>query len=135
MLPFSTEFPVRASPNRAAFVSEVVGWLRGMRQGGGICGDQRGAGSHERLVDRLSGAGIVQDQTVYAFDRLLGAVHRFRILVLVGDLLQRGPLAIPGANGPCRASSAHTSRARAAGVIAPAEDQPVFRPDDLRADI
>lgn len=31
MLPFSTEFPVRASPNRAAFVSEVVGWLRGMR--------------------------------------------------------------------------------------------------------
>lgn len=31
MLPFSTEFPVRASPNRAAFVAEVVGWLRGMK--------------------------------------------------------------------------------------------------------
>lgn len=31
MLPFSTEFPVRASANRAAFVAEVVGWLRGMK--------------------------------------------------------------------------------------------------------
>lgn len=31
MLPFSTELPVRTSPNRAAFVAEVVGWLRGMK--------------------------------------------------------------------------------------------------------
>ncbi len=31
MLPFSTEFPVRTSPNRAAFVAEVVGWLHGMK--------------------------------------------------------------------------------------------------------
>jgi hypothetical protein len=31
MFPFSTEFPVRPSANRAAFVAEVVGWLRGMK--------------------------------------------------------------------------------------------------------
>lgn len=30
MTPFSTEFPVRASDNRAAFVAEVIAWLRGM---------------------------------------------------------------------------------------------------------
>lgn len=31
MLQFSSEFPVRPSDNRAAFVSEVVAWIRGMR--------------------------------------------------------------------------------------------------------
>lgn len=31
MLPFSTEFPVIPSDNRAAFVAEVVAWIRGMR--------------------------------------------------------------------------------------------------------
>lgn len=30
MLPFSTEFPVRPSENRAAFVAEIIAWLRGM---------------------------------------------------------------------------------------------------------
>ncbi|MFN7168396.1 MAG: hypothetical protein ACK4NV_15210 [Pannonibacter sp.] len=30
MQPFSTEFPVQAWPNRAAFVAEIIGWLRGM---------------------------------------------------------------------------------------------------------
>lgn len=29
MLPFSTEFPVKAVDNRAAFVAEVIAWLRG----------------------------------------------------------------------------------------------------------
>lgn len=28
---FATEFPVRANPNRAAFVAEVIAWLRGTR--------------------------------------------------------------------------------------------------------
>jgi hypothetical protein len=32
MFPFSTEFPVRPNSNRAAFVAEVVGWLRGMER-------------------------------------------------------------------------------------------------------
>ena len=31
MIPFSTEFPVIPSDNRAAFVAEVVAWIRGMR--------------------------------------------------------------------------------------------------------
>ena len=31
MLPFSTEFPVQPSANRAAFVAEVVAWIRGMQ--------------------------------------------------------------------------------------------------------
>src|SRR5690606_18506527 len=31
MLPFSTEFPVRPSANRAAFVAEVIAWIRGMQ--------------------------------------------------------------------------------------------------------
>lgn len=31
MLPFSTEFPVIPSDNRAAFVKEVVAWIRGMQ--------------------------------------------------------------------------------------------------------
>jgi hypothetical protein len=31
MFPFSTEFPVRPSANRAAFVAEVISWLRGMK--------------------------------------------------------------------------------------------------------
>jgi len=31
MLPFSTEFPVIPSDNRAAFVAEVVAWIRGMQ--------------------------------------------------------------------------------------------------------
>lgn len=31
MVPFSTEFPVIPSDNRAAFVAEVVAWIRGMR--------------------------------------------------------------------------------------------------------
>ncbi|CUH63131.1 hypothetical protein TG4357_00494 [Thalassovita gelatinovora] len=31
MLPFSTEFPVLPSDNRAAFAAEVVAWLRGMQ--------------------------------------------------------------------------------------------------------
>mgnify|MGYP003110226723 CR=1 FL=1 len=31
MLPFSTEFPVRASENRADFVAEVLAWVRGMQ--------------------------------------------------------------------------------------------------------
>lgn len=31
MLPFSTEFPVRQRENRAAFVAEVVAWIRGMQ--------------------------------------------------------------------------------------------------------
>lgn len=31
MLPFSTEFPVRPSTNRAVFVAEVVAWIRGMQ--------------------------------------------------------------------------------------------------------
>lgn len=29
MLPFATEFPVKPVPNRAAFVSQVIAWLRG----------------------------------------------------------------------------------------------------------
>jgi len=31
MIPFSTEFPVKASENRAAFIAEVIAWLRGMQ--------------------------------------------------------------------------------------------------------
>lgn len=29
MLPFSTEFPVKANQNRAAFIAEIIAWLRG----------------------------------------------------------------------------------------------------------
>ena len=32
MLPFSTEFPVRAGQSNAAFVAEVIAWLRGNRE-------------------------------------------------------------------------------------------------------
>ena len=31
MTVFATEFPVKSNVNRAAFVSEVIAWLRGMR--------------------------------------------------------------------------------------------------------
>lgn len=32
MLPFATEFPVKRHDNKAAFVAEVLGWLRGMER-------------------------------------------------------------------------------------------------------
>lgn len=39
MVTFSTEFPVQASKDRAAFVAEIVGWLRGMQHQSVISSD------------------------------------------------------------------------------------------------
>ena len=43
---------------------------------------------------RLTGAGIVQDRAAHAFDRLLRAMHGGRVLVLAGNVPQRGLLAV-----------------------------------------
>jgi len=51
----------------------------------GLGRDQRGAISHEGLINRLTGAGVVQDWPAHALHGFLRAVHRVGVLIAVGD--------------------------------------------------
>ena len=95
-------------------------------------GDQRGAGTRERLVHRLARSAGVLHRPPHAPHRLLRAVHRLRVLRPAGDLPQRRLLAVTR-------PVAGATDGIPAGLVLPmvmtmAEHQPVLGPDHLRPD-
>src|SRR3954466_9826103 len=99
---------------------------------GHLSRDDRRARAAERLVDGLPGRRIILDRPAHALDRLLRAVAGFRFQIFV-DLPQRRlrMVADPRRGAPL----AHHVPARLvlAVVMAAADREVVFGPDDLRA--
>jgi len=101
---------------------------------GGFRRDQCSPGSHEGFKHRLAGAGVVQHRAAHALDRLLRAMHRGGILVLAGDVPQRGLLAVASPMALAGLLDRIPARFMLPVIIALAEDKPVLGPDYLRPD-
>ena len=101
---------------------------------GGLGGDQRGARAHERVVDRLTRARVVEDRAAHAFHRLLRAVDGGGVLVAAGDGPERRLLAVAVPVALAGLPDRIPARLVLPVVVAAAEHQPLLRPDDLGAD-
>ena len=107
--------------------------LDGMAAAAGhLGGNDRGAGSAERLIDGLAGRGVVLDRPPHAFDRLLGAVAGRRLPVRDGP--DGGLLAIARPVARLALPDGIPGRLVLPVIVAAADDQPGLVPDDLRAD-
>ena len=93
-----------------------------------------GPRSGERLVDRLARGAVVQHRPAHRLDRLLGAVHRRRVLVAARDRPERRLLAVAVPVRLALVADRVPARLVLPVVVAAAEHQPLLGPDDLAAD-
>src|SRR5689334_14132740 len=93
--------------------------------------DDRCARSRERLIDRLAGAGVVDDRPAHALDGLLRSVNRLAVLAAAGNLPERRLFAVAGPVG--LAADGVPGGLMLPVEVPPPEHEPVLGPDDLRA--
>src|SRR5215472_7557831 len=104
-------------------------------------GDQARARTEKRVIDQLAGPAVVDDRTAHALDRLLRGVPPARLAlaiakgIVVGDLPHGALLATP--LPVARLALAHRVPASfmAPMVVAPAQCEMRFGPDDLSAQL
>jgi hypothetical protein len=95
------------------------------------CRDYRRARAAERLIDGLPGRRIILDRPAHALDRLLRAVAGFRFQIFV-DLPQRRPRMVADPTGGATLAHHVPARLVLAVVMAAADREVVFGPNDLR---